>query len=128
MAVETALDLANTLGLVVCVLLVLGFYWLGMEGARSVGGDLSAARLRMTFAHTPVPIAAIYVMAHYLTYLLHEGQAMIYLVSDPFGQGWDLLGTATAAIDFALVGDHLTWYLQLGLVVVGHVAGAHAGP
>jgi hypothetical protein len=122
MAVETALDLANTLGLVGCVLLVAGFYWLGMEGARSVGGDLSAARLRMTFAHTLVPIAAVYVMAHYLTYLLHEGQAMIYLVSDPFGQGWDLLGTATAAINFALVGDHLTWYLQVGLVVVGHVA------
>jgi hypothetical protein len=122
MAVETALDLANTLGLVGCVLLVAGFYWLGMEGARSVGGDLSAARLRMTFAHTLVPIAAVYVMAHYLTYLLHEGQAMIYLVSDPVGQGWDLFGTATAAINFALVGDHLTWYLQVGLVVVGHVA------
>ena len=122
LAVETALDLANTVGLVGCVLLVAGFYRLGMEGARSVGGDLSAARLRMTFAHTLVPIAAVYVMAHYLTYLLHEGQAIQYLVSDPFGQGWDLFGTASAAINFALVGDHLTWYIQVGLVVVGHVA------
>jgi hypothetical protein len=118
----TALDLANTIGLVACVLLVAGFYRLGMEGARSVGGDLSAERLRMTFAHTLVPIAAVYVMAHYVTYLLHEGQATIYLVSDPFGQGWDLFGTASVAINFALVGDHLTWYIQVGLVVVGHVA------
>ena len=122
LAIDSALDLANTIGLIGCVLLVAGFYRLGMEGARSVGGDFSAAQLRMTFAHTLVPIAAVYVMAHYLTYLLHEGQAMQYLVSDPFGQGWDLFGTADAAINFALVGDNLTWYIQVGLVIVGHVA------
>ena len=120
--VETALDLAGTIGLVAAVLLVAGFYWLGMEGARSVGGDLSAAKLRMTFVHSLVPIAAVYVLAHYLTYLVFEGQAIQYLASDPFGQGWDLFGTASAAIDFSLIGEHATWYAQVAFVVIGHVA------
>ena len=102
--------------------LVAGFYALGMEGARSVGGNLSAPHLRALFIHTLVPIAAVYAMAHYLTYLLEEGTAIRYLASDPFGQGWDLFGTSDAAINFGLVGDNLTWYLQVGFVVLGHVA------
>ena len=40
-----------------------------------------------------MPIAAVYVAAHYLTFLVFEGQAITYLASDPFGQGWDLFGT-----------------------------------
>jgi hypothetical protein len=121
-ALDAALELAGTVGLVATVFLIAGFYALGMEGARSVGGSLSAAQLRSTFAHSLVPIAAVYVIAHYLTYLIYEGQAIQYLASDPFGQGWDLFGTASAAIDFSIIGEHATWYLRVGLVVVGHVA------
>jgi hypothetical protein len=121
-AVDAALELAGTVGLVATVFLIAGFYALGMEGARSVGGNLSADQLRRTFAHSLVPIAAVYVIAHYLTYLIYEGQAIQYLASDPFGQGWDLFGTASAAIDFSIIGEHATWYLRVGLVVVGHVA------
>jgi hypothetical protein len=122
-SVTAAPKLADTVGLMFGVGLVAGFYWLGMEGARSVGGDLSAQRLRRTFIHTLVPIAAAYVAAHYFTYLLFEGQAIKYLASDPFGQGWDLFGSASSAIDFSLIGQNGTWYAQVGFVVVGHVAG-----
>jgi hypothetical protein len=118
----TAAKLAITVGLVACVGLVAGFYWLGMEGARSVGGPLESGRLRRAFVHTLVPIAAVYVAAHYLTFLLFEGQAIKYLASDPFGQGWDLFGTATAAIDYSLISQTATWYVQVALVVAGHVA------
>jgi hypothetical protein len=121
-AVESAARWADTIGLVVTVCLIAGFYRLGMEGARSVGGGFGGDELRMTFVHSLVPIAAVYVIAHYLTYLLLEGQAIQYLASDPFGQGWDLFGTASAAIDFSIIGAHMTWYLQVGFVVVGHVA------
>ena len=120
--IDAATKLADTLGLVAAVLLVAGFYRLGIEGARSVGGDLTAARMRMLYVHSLVPIAAVYVAAHYLTYLLFEGQAIQYLASDPFGQGWDLFGTASAAIDFSLLSQNNTWYLQVAFVVIGHVA------
>ena len=76
--------------------LVGGFYRLGIDGARSVGGDIDAAELRRAFIHTLVPIAMVYVAAHYLTFLLFEGQATFYLASDPFGRGWDMFGTAVA--------------------------------
>ena len=48
----------------------------------------------------------VYVAAHYLTFLLFEGQSIFYLASDPFGEGWDLFGTATSAIDYGLLSQN----------------------
>jgi hypothetical protein len=118
----TAAKIASTLGLVACVLLINGFYRLGIEGARSVGGNLSFERLERGFIHTLVPIAAVYVAAHYFSFLVFEGQAINYLASDPFGQGWDLFGTAASGIDYNLFPSKDTWYIQVAFVVVGHVA------
>ena len=95
---------------------------LGIAGARSVGGDIDEAHLRRAFIHSLVPIAMVYVAAHYLTFLLFEGQAVRYLASDPFGQGWDLFGTAHAAIDYSLLSQNGAWYLRSAFVVLGHVA------
>ena len=122
---EAALDaprLVNTIGLLVGVALVSCFYALGVAGARSVGGDLNAAALRRAFVHSLVPIAMVYVAAHYLTFLLFEGQSIAYLASDPLGEGWDLFGTAGAAIDYGALSQNQAWYLQVGFVVLGHVA------
>lgn len=115
--------LANLLGLLVCVGLVAGFYRLGIAGMRSVGGNFEARDLRFRFVHTLVPIAVVYVMAHYLTLLIFEGQGIVYLASDPLGKGWDLFGTADRAIDFSVLSQNAVWYLQVGFVVAGHVAG-----
>ena len=72
--------------------------------------------------HSLVPIAAVYVAAHYLTFLVFEGQAITYLASDPFGQGWDLFGTVNSGIDYTIFPQEDTWYVQVAVVVVGHVA------
>jgi hypothetical protein len=118
----TASKIAATFGLLLGVGLVAGFYRLGIEGARSVGGDLSVERLAHGFVHSLVPIAAVYVAAHYLTFLIFEGQAISYLASDPFGQGWDLFGTVDAGINYSIFPQKDTWYVQVAVVVVGHVA------
>ncbi|PTL58609.1 fenitrothion hydrolase [Paraconexibacter algicola] len=122
LSVVTGLKASATVGLVVCVLLVAAFYRLGIVGMRSVGGGFDADRLSRAFVHTLVPIAVVYVAAHYLTLLAFQGQATVYLASDPLGQGWDLFGTATSTIDYWL-GQNLAWYLQVGFVVLGHMAG-----
>ena len=70
-----------------------------------------------------MPIAAVYVAAHYLTFLLFEGQAISYLASDPFGQGWNLFGTAHVTPDLTVISPNTTWYVQVGALVAGHVAG-----
>ena len=114
--------IVSTIGLLLGVALVALFYRAGIAGAHSVGGDISSARLRRAFIHSLVPIAMVYVAAHYLTFLLFEGQAIRYLASDPFGQGWDLFGTASAAIDYSLLSQNGAWYAQVAFVVLGHVA------
>jgi hypothetical protein len=118
----TAQKLAATAGLLLCVGLIAGFYRLGIEGARSVGGNVSFERLERGFIHTLVPIAAVYVAAHYFLFLISEGQAIGYLASDPFGQAWNLFGTAAWGINYGFFPDKDTWYVQVAFVVVGHVA------
>ena len=120
--IETTPKIVATIGLLIGVALVGGFYTLGIEGARSVGGGLDSERLRRSFIHSLVPIAMVYVAAHYLTFLLFEGQSIFYLASDPLGEGWDLFGTASSAIDYGLLSQNAAWYLQVGFVVLGHVA------
>jgi hypothetical protein len=120
---QSAFELTFLVGLCAGILLVYGFYRLGVLGARSVGGGFDAETLSRAFAHSLVPIALAYVAAHYLTYLLFRGQAMIFLASDPLGDGSDLFGTATKQIDYGLIGATATWYWQVAFVVAGHVAG-----
>ena len=118
-----AADLAGTVGLLLGPLIIGVLYLLGIEGARTVGGDMSGERLRRGFVHSLVPIALAYVMAHYLTLLLFQGQAISYLASDPLGKGWNIFGTADSAIDYSILSQTATWYFQVGFVVVGHVFG-----
>ena len=88
--------------------------------------ELLAESLRVlagSFVHSLVPIALVYVAAHYFTFFLFQSQAMWYLVSDPLGEGWNLFGTRGASIDYGLIGATTTWYVQVTLVVLGHAAG-----
>ena len=119
---QRALEVTFLIGLIAAILLVYSFYRLGVIGARSVGGGLSANRLAGAFVHSLVPIALAYVAAHYLTLLLFQGQAITFLASDPLGDGADLFGTADIQIDYGVIGANATWYWQVGFVVAGHVA------
>lgn len=115
-------ELATTVGLLVAVAVILGLYRLGVAGARSVGGEHSADRLARAFVHSLVPIALVYAAAHYMTLLIFQGQSLGYLASDPLGIGWNLFGTAELAIDYTVIGAAAVWYLQVAMVVAGHVA------
>ena len=60
-------------------------------------------------------------IAHYLTFLLFQGQAMGFLISDPLGEGRNLFGTAGWKIDYGIIGGRIVWYCQVAVVVAGHV-------
>ncbi len=118
---QNSLELTFLLGLSVAILLVYGFYMLGVVGAKSVGGGFGTRELARAFVHSLVPIALAYVAAHYFTLLLFQGQSIVFLASDPLGDGSDLFGTADNQIDYTIIGANATWYWQVGFVVVGHV-------
>lgn len=75
------------------------------------------------FVHSLVPIALAYVVAHYFSLLVFQGQAAIALVSDPLGRGWDLFGTARRSIDYAVVSTATIAWVQAAGIVAGHVSG-----
>ncbi len=74
-----------------------------------------------------VPIALGYLIAHYMTYLLIDGQRIVIAVSDPFQKGWDIFGTAFFAPTGAWLPPGLVWTAQLAAVVGGHMLGAWGG-
>jgi hypothetical protein len=75
------------------------------------------------FLQSLVPIGLVYAVAHYFTLLVIQGQYAIPLASDPFGYGWDVLGTVDYAPNIAPLSPNTVWYVQVGALVAGHVAG-----
>ena len=116
-------DLFGLPGVGVATLLLLGF--LGLI----VAAVLTATRLAGVAALGAglLPIAVGYLIAHYLTFLLLDGQRLVIALSDPLQQGWDLLGTAFFEPKIDWLPGALLWGIQLGAVVGGHMIGAWAG-
>ncbi|MEK6277767.1 MAG: fenitrothion hydrolase [Actinomycetota bacterium] len=121
---SSALRLTDSLYLLGCLLGVAAVYLLGVWGMRSVRNAPSLRKLRLGFAHTLIPIAFAYLVAHYFSLFVFQEQAQFtYLLSDPLGDGSDIFGTASAGIDYGLVGATTVWYVQVAALVVGHVCG-----
>ena len=57
-----------------------------------------------------------------MSLLLFQGLMLAPLASDPLGEGADLLGTRDWGVDYGFVGAEAFWFMQVGFVVVGHVA------
>ena len=109
------------LGLAVGVAIVAAAYVTAVEVARRIGRE--QARIEQAFIGSLIPIAIAYVVAHYATYLLVQGQLGIPLASDPFGYGWDLFGTLDYRVNVQPLSADQIWYLQAGALIIGHVLG-----
>jgi hypothetical protein len=113
----------GTLALLGTIAVIGAAYWLASAAAARLGGsDRSVGEVGASFAHTLIPIAIAYAFAHYFTLVIFEGQVLFQAVSDPFGLGWDIFGTADWSINFWL-GTTAIWYIQVAAIVIGHVAG-----
>ena len=47
---------------------------------------------------------------------------MEYLISDPLGHGSNIFGTAGGQIDFSVLTPNSIWYVQVAVLLIGHVA------
>jgi hypothetical protein len=119
---STAGELSFTVGILLGLAVISCIYAVGSAGARTVSHE-SQTTLERRFVHTLVPIAAVYAIAHYFSFLVYNGQAIAYLASDPLGEGWNLFRTADKGIDYGVINATAIWYVQVGALVVGHVCG-----
>ncbi len=116
-------ELFETAALLASVLAIGGLYWLAAHTAtRFTTLPVTTTTVAGRFAHTLIPIALAYAVAHYFTLAIFEGQLLLSGLSDPFGRGWDLFGTADWKTQFFLSANAV-WYIQLAVIVLGHVAG-----
>jgi hypothetical protein len=73
------------------------------------------------FAPSMLPIAIGYVVAHYFSLFVFEGQHTVQLLSDPLGNGSDLLGTGNGTVNYTFISVGTIASIRAMSVVVGHV-------
>jgi hypothetical protein len=111
-----------TLGLVAFPVILVGVYlgvsalMVAASGSRVPIGDMARA-----FVYSLIPIALAYHLAHYLSFLLIQGQRIIPLASDPLGYGWNLFGTADYIVNIAIINARFAWITAVVAIVVGHI-------
>ncbi len=119
-------NLQNNLMLFTFCGLVAGLFALA-TAATGVEHGQRRTELPALFAHSMVPIVVGYIVAHYLTYLLEEGQQTLIWMSDPFSNGSNLLGTGDLAVNYWLsYHPGLLATIKVLAVVAGHVLGVIA--
>jgi hypothetical protein len=120
---DSRVAIIDTVGLLVfCVVFMAVYRLFATLIAHASGDRITPDAASRAFVLTLVPIAIAYLVAHYLGYFLIQGQLLIRLISDPFGFGWNILGTAHFRPDIGIVGARFVWYTSLIAIVLGHVA------
>ena len=119
----TAID---TLGLVLLPLVFLAVYLAFAWAIRLLSREKAPVSATATaFVFSLVPIALAYNMAHFVSLLAIQGQYIIPLVSDPFGIGWDLLGTQDYRVNIRVVNAKFVWFLAVAAIVAGHIVSVY---
>lgn len=98
------------------------FLWLGRIVTRSA---LPLSELALRFGYSLLPIALVYHATHYYTLLLNQGVKIRALVSDPFGWGWNLFGSAISGRVPIIPDMGVVWNTQVWLILIGHVASVY---
>lgn len=112
----------QTLALVLSPFIYLLLYLFTIRLMRALtGSELSVRELALRFAFTLLPIVLVYHVSHYYTLLVTQGTQLLPLLSDPFGRGWNLFGTATWLRRPIIPEAGTVWHAQVGLIVLGHV-------
>lgn len=110
----------NTLGAVWVIGLVAAVYLFASRRARRhLQTDL---RPEDVFASSLIPIALGYGIAHYFSLAVFEGQNLLIRLSDPYGSGINLFGTADWKVNFLIVSTATIAWVQVGAIVFGHIA------
>ena len=122
---RSAVMTINSAGLLAAIAVLAALFflavWLGLLIV-DIGSLLGSAGLLI---YSIVPIALAYHSSHYITALLVDGQYALVALSDPFGRGWNVFGTAHRHVEAGIVMGHdsawAIWNAQAVAIVSGHV-------
>ena len=94
--------------------------WLMRKLTKSEFTTMGLAR---RFVVSLAPIAAGYILAHNFPLFIISLPAIYGIISDPFGFGWNIFGTAALREGSLVLGARAVWFTEIGLVVLAHIAG-----
>ncbi|MFN8077228.1 MAG: hypothetical protein U0Q15_17655 [Kineosporiaceae bacterium] len=122
---ESALPsvLLRTAGLAGTIAALWLVYVVCTTAAGRIAGTRGVRALPGAFAGSILPVALGYVVAHYYSFFVVEVQRAVIKLSDPWGRGWDVLGTGDLQPSYALVDPSLVVVVQVLAIVAGHVLG-----
>jgi hypothetical protein len=121
-----AVPVVSTIGLATVPALFILAYLIVAALVRTMGSPTVAfERVGGSFVYSLIPIAIAYHLAHYLSLLMFEGQNVFALISDPFGMGWNLFGTADFRADLTIMNAEFLWFFSVSAIVLGHVAAVY---
>lgn len=102
-----------------CVAVLPGIYWLFVFWSRKLSGnkEVSLKNLFIRYAYCLVPLGLLAWVAFSIPLIMVNGSYIISVISDPFGWGWNLFGTA----DFPWKPFFPHWvpYIQIPVLLLG---------
>jgi hypothetical protein len=116
MAASTLATLALFASIGIVLLALVSTAWLtGLLAGRRPFGTATQ------FAHSLVPIAVGYLLAHYFSLLVFAGQQALIRASDPLVDGSNWFGTAHLNVNYAILTAKAIATVQVISIVTGHV-------
>ena len=113
-------------GLIAAPFVYLAVYMAVMAAIRLVAGKEYPTRmLARRFIFSLVPIAVAYMLAHNWTFILTVIPVVPFLVSDPLGLGWNLLGLPLMTAEPGSLQMGEVWHVEVALILAGHVASVY---
>jgi hypothetical protein len=116
--------LAPTIGIILAPLPFLLTYLLAIWIMKKlVSSTYSTLDLAQRFVLSLIPIAFGYTLAHNFSLTIVTAPQILALISDPFGFGWNLFGTASFSQTNLLLGAKMVWFIEIGFIVLAHIVG-----
>ncbi len=122
---RSAMQGINSAGLVLTFCGLASVFMLCIAASQTLSARSAFTRAAGQLVWSIVPIALAYHFSHYLTALLVNGQYALVALSDPFGLGWNLFGTAHWQVGAGMVMGFdrawIIWNCQALAIIGGHV-------
>jgi hypothetical protein len=102
--------------------LYVGIYLSIVAAAKKMAGTkIAIGELALRFAYSLIPIAFVYNVTHYVTFLITQIRVVPWLIADPFGFGWNLLHINAVPPQWAPLAMGIIWHTEVALILIGHL-------